>query len=408
MRNEANPHSKRNSLSLEKATHRGLLQCVEMVGPDRRMDQKGNWDAPVNPLPIKCPRCKFVELNFLPQSYGLFKAIDTPSEIAPAEVGNFLVRERVRRIFEIAIPGQCDFYPTHHLKTKQSTPWFLSVPKGVLETGLVKQSIKRCPECGEPDSAHGTQYDKRYQVSESPFDVFKSSNWISVGEKAPDYTKDYYLNCVDHRHALALDRELYFSTRLETLLKKLAVRGMCRGINFTAKPTANDVAWAQEKVRLVENSSTKTTSTETSANEWFENYLKNTGKKTPKPFNFERIEQTQGFALPSSYKEFASKIGKKIFKNMDGEDGFNVKILLPEDLDFVVFRKAANRNTEQSDDEQIDAVVFATTEHGDVLCFDVTQKNGDYPIHLYNHEMEDFEPFTVNFATCIQRLAGGK
>lgn len=373
------------------------------------MDQKGNWDAPVNPLPIKCQRCRFVDLNFLPQSYGLFKAIDNPSDVAPAEVGNFLARERVHRIFEITVPGQCDFYPTHNLKTKQPTSWFLAVPKRILQTGIVKQSIKRCPECGEPESAHGTQYEKRYQVSSSPFDVFKSGNWISVGEKAPDYTKDYYRSCVDHRHALTLNRELYFSTRLEILLKKLAIRGMCRAINFAIKPTANDLAWAQEKVRLVESLSAEAGSTEvfSSIEEWFETYLRKTGKKVTKPFNFEAIEQTRGLTLPSSYKEFVTKIGKKTFKNMDGEEGFHVRILPPEELDFVEFQKASNRDTEQSNDERIDGVIFATTEHGDVLCFDVTKRNSDYPIYLYDHEMDDFEPFTTNFASCIKRLARG-
>jgi hypothetical protein len=144
-----------------------------------------------------------------------------------------------------------------------------------------------------------------------------------------------------------------------------------------------------------------------SVEEWFEAYLRKTGKKAPKSVSFTAIEQTQGFKLPSSYKEFVTKIGKKTFKNMDGEEGFHVRILPPEELNFTDFRKTSNWNTEKPNEERIDRVIFATTEHGDVLCFDVTKGASDYPIYLYDHEMGDFEPFTTNFASCIKRLAHG-
>lgn len=252
MPNKSNSQDKALSKT-DTASSSEYALCVEIVGPDRRMDQKGNFDAPVNPLPIKCQRCKFVDLDFIPEPYVLYKGIDNPVEIAPAEVGNFLVRERVRKILEIAAPGQCSFHSTQDSKTKQPTPWLLAVPKELHSTGTVKQSIKRCPECSEPSSAHGTQYEKRYQVSSSPFEIFKSRNWISIGEKAPDYSQKYFRDCVDHRHALALDRELYFSVRLEMLLKKLSVRGMCRSIAFAAKPTAEDLEWVQEKLCMVEH-----------------------------------------------------------------------------------------------------------------------------------------------------------
>ena len=217
-----------------------------MVGSDSRMDQKGNADAPVNGLPLKCSRCRFVDLDFVPQPYFLAKGIDSPTDMARAEAGNFLVRERIRQLVELVAPGQCEFFPTQALKTKEPTQWFLAVPKAALATGVVKQSIKRCPECDEPLSAHGTQFETRFLVESSVFDIFKSHQWISIGEKAPDYAYEYFRKCVDHRHALALTRELYFSVRFETLLKRIGVRGLCRWVPFTEKPSVSDLNWVEE------------------------------------------------------------------------------------------------------------------------------------------------------------------
>src|SRR5688572_12139115 len=85
-------------------------RCIMVVGPDRRIDQKGNYNTPVNVLPIKCQTCHFVDIDFVPERYALCKGIDTPVELAPAEVGNFLVREPVRQILELVAPGQCSFH----------------------------------------------------------------------------------------------------------------------------------------------------------------------------------------------------------------------------------------------------------------------------------------------------------
>lgn len=134
---------------------------------------------------------------------------------------------------------------------------------------------------------------------------------------------------------------------------------------------------------------------------WFDSYLKKQGKKKPKAFNFATIEEEHGVKLPSDYQKFATMIGCKTFRDMDGEEGFDVRILPPDELDFEEFREFS------SGDDRIDGVIFATTEHGDVLCFDVTKKDGNYPVYLYEHEMDDFEAFTANFAACIRRLARG-
>ena len=103
--------------------------CVEMVGSDARMDQRGNMDLPVNALPAKCRHCTFPDLDFVPQPYFLAKGVASPVDTAMAEAGNFFVRVRARRILELAAPGACDFYSTEELKTKQPTPWSLAVPR---------------------------------------------------------------------------------------------------------------------------------------------------------------------------------------------------------------------------------------------------------------------------------------
>ncbi len=187
------------------------------------------------------------------------------------------------------------------------------------------------------------------------------------------------------------------------LLKKLSIRGMCRSIAFSVKPTADDLEWVEEKLRLVERLSANAPPSNDANDlaDWFDSYLKKHGRKKPKTFSFATIEEVHGVKLPSDYKKFVTSIGSKTFRDMDGEKGFDVCILPLGELDFQEFRNFSRGG------ERIDGVTFATTGHGDVLCFDVAKKNGDYPVYLYDHEMDDFEPFTTNFAACIKRLAGG-
>lgn len=65
-----------------------------MCGSDKRMDHQGSFDLSVNPLPVKCLRCTFPDLDFIPQPYYLAKGITKPTEMEPAELGNFFLRER--------------------------------------------------------------------------------------------------------------------------------------------------------------------------------------------------------------------------------------------------------------------------------------------------------------------------
>ena len=375
---------------------------------DSRMDLKGNLEAPANPLPLRCPRCRFVDIDFVPQPYVLCKGMENPADLSGAEVGNFLVRERLRQILDVVVPGQCDFFSTIHAKTKEPTPWFLAVPKHLVQTGRAKDSIKRCPDCGEPGSLHGTQYEDDglgfWTFPSSPFDVFKTLNWISTAAKAPDYTKDWVQKYIDHRHALSLARYFFFSVRLHLLLKRLGIRGYYpSSSSLPIKSTNSDIIWVEEKLRLIESLQIIPV-TESNAETWFADYLTKKEKKKRKAIDFDSVEQTHGLKLPATYKEFISRVGSKTFRNMDGEEGLNVQILPPEELDFEMLRKDRRKPAETDENDAIDAVVFAATEFGDLLCFDVSQKDTDYPVYIYQHEMDDFEPFTKNFAACVKRL----
>ena len=105
-----------------------MPQCVEMVGPDQRMDHE-NFGPSLNPLPAKCSHCKMPDLDHVPQPYLLGRGTTSPADMAPADAGNLLVRESAKRVLETVAPGDCHFYPTVHSKTREPTPWFLAVPR---------------------------------------------------------------------------------------------------------------------------------------------------------------------------------------------------------------------------------------------------------------------------------------
>jgi hypothetical protein len=55
------------------------------------------WD-PINPLPRKCAKCGFPDLDFVPQPYFLVKSrAMSPNELALAEKGNFFGRSTRER-----------------------------------------------------------------------------------------------------------------------------------------------------------------------------------------------------------------------------------------------------------------------------------------------------------------------
>src|SRR5688572_23700976 len=163
-----------------------------MTGPDTRMDQFGSRDEPANPLPVKCPHCTMPDLDAVAKPYLLAKGFAAPAEHAPAEVGNFLVRERTRKILELVAPGACTFHPTAEKKAKKPTAWFLAVPAHILDVpGMVEHDEKRerCKKCKEPKLGSHT-FTRSGHVAlvngmRADVDVFKSKQWYA-GQTAED------------------------------------------------------------------------------------------------------------------------------------------------------------------------------------------------------------------------------
>jgi hypothetical protein len=200
---------------------------------------------------------------------------------------------------------------------------------------------------------------------------------------------------------------LYFSVRLEMLFRKLKMRGLVRSYGCKDLPSSEDMAWVDEKLRLIQRSHKPTTRdlNPQDIKRWFTEFLKKSGRKNVKAQEFATVERKQKLKLPETYKQFLANIGTKTFKDVDGEEGFSVHILPPAKLDFDEFRKTPIEKKD-GDEERIDVVIFATTDHGDVFCFDIGRKDRDYPVYKYNHEIDDFEPYAGSFAESIRRFSG--
>jgi hypothetical protein len=382
------------------------MRCVQITGPDDRMDCRHLFHDPINPLPRKCLKCGFPDLDRIPQPYFLVKSRTmSPNELALGENGNFFVRQRLRRLFEVVAPGQCTYFPTCYKGTSQETPWLLTVPNHQVVTARVKPSIRRCDACGEPRSAHpGTQFSEylfgkpcRGQplaegwTSESEYEVLKSSTWGS-SEKGWDRW---------------IFRDCFMSVRLLHLLKTIKAKGFSE--TTLGKPTAPDEdesAWIKDKLWAFQANGIPLHSEGTFADEdarWFRDYIK---RHSGNVADVEAIGKRLKFKLPKSYIDFVTKVGAMSFQNVDEQEGFTAHILTPDELDDEGYRAGAL----ESDDEEtnaVDGVMFAKTEHGDCFCFDVQKGKKDFPVFLYKHEGNYFEPYAENFAACIKRFAGG-
>jgi hypothetical protein len=332
----------------------------------------------------------------------------TPNELALAEYGNFFIRQRVRRVFDLLAPGQCTYFPTCFKGTSQETPWLLAVPNHQVVTAKVNPSIPRCDACGEPRSAHpGTQYSEylfstphRGQplgagwTSESDHHVLKSSTWGS-SERGWDKW---------------ISRSLFMSVRLLNLLKKIKANGFYEAT--CEKPTPPDKeesAWINEQLQALEASGIPLHAEGTLSDEdarWFRDYLKKHPCKAEATYDIKAVEKRFKLKLPKSYVEFVTKVGLASFTDIDEQEGFSAHILPPDELGAEEYRAGA---LDSPDDETnaVDGVMFAKTDHGDCFCFDVRKGQKEFPVYLYKHEYNCFEPYADNFAACIKRFASG-
>ena len=411
--------------------HSHVHGCVVMTGPDSRMDQRGNQMMPVNVLPVKCTYCTFPDPDFVPQPYFLAKGTAAPVDTASAETGNFFVRERARRILELAVPGACDFYPTHDAKTKKPTPWFLAVPKRVIRLFDVDKSVPRCPQCGEPRNAHPGTHFFPVDADYRGVDVFKTKEWsgrawtLEELEKTNKHRARGGLGPYpwprewgepptrpEHwRRVHGVDRSLYFSVRLEQLFKRAKVKGILRWDAFKDKPTPPDLEWVDAKLSmLAEQGLAEAPTAETPADvgKWFARYLKRNARKKAPSFDFDAVEKQHGVILPDDYKKLMSTVGPTSFDDVDGNEGFTARILPPAKLDFKGYRRGRVKDLDE-ESARVDGVKFADTDHGDCFVFDVSADRppaaGDVPVYWYDHEQNVMESYAANFAACIKRFA---
>ena len=154
--------------------------CVAMSGHDDQMDRKGNSTESTNALPAKCPHCTFPDLDYIHRPYLLTRGTASPAETSLAVQGNFLVRDRVRRILELVVPEACSFHPTADAKSKKSAPWWLAVPRQKLKTVVPKPKPPFCSKCREAkawDWEIVEVWTRMRQFNSSGVDVFKTLEW---------------------------------------------------------------------------------------------------------------------------------------------------------------------------------------------------------------------------------------
>ena len=377
------------------------LPYSEMCGSDTRMDNSGNWDDPLNPLPVHCKKCGFPKINLVPQPYFLLKSRSMNNNLlSQAELGNFFVKPKAKQIMERITPGQCRFFPTHYKGTDSETPWLLAVPVHFRKGCRVKSRIERCSACGEPASAHwGTQF---HDYGEDPrFDITKDEQWNSKGSDAGWKYRRKKGQTEGPTVEYLVDRNINFSNRLSHLFKKLKLSGLFPVGGYPTL-TRDEKNWVEEKLALVGNDAGLKSPESIGPDEkkWFRKYLAQNSSKTRKP-QAKSIERKLGFQLPKSYVEFLSKVGPRSFHDVDGLPGFTVHILTPDQFDLKEYRKGRVGDDDESLD--VDGIMFARTDHGDCYCFDLKPDRAEYEVFYFNHEMMCFEPYAATFVHCLRR-----
>lgn len=412
-------------------------RCVLMVGPDVQMDQRGSSYEPANALPAKCSYCTFPDLDFVANPYLLTKGVSSPAETSPAQLGNFLVRERVRHILELAVPDACTFHRTADAKSKKAVPWSLAVPNHHLPTPVPKPNPPFCPRCHESREwrcAMRAVWEEMKTYDSGGIDIFKSLEWFSFGTYEQrfeeesgqhlkplswsDWLRGTHCRVGPPAHAgrwtrTLITRDLYFSVRLEQLLMRAKVKGqLTRALRFSAsKPSLEDGEWIQEKLKLLAKHDlieaqpcTDGNSEAHAARRWFRQFVARNTRTKVKKFDFTAVETKHRLVLPKDYKDFISIVGSMSFEKVMETEGFTARVLPPTKIDFKGYRRGSLPELDE-EQSQIDGVMFASTEHGDAFVFDVSAKDTDYQVFWHDHEQNTLEPFAANFAECVKRFA---
>ena len=382
------------------------MRCVEISGSDDRMDCREMFYEPIDPLPQKCPKCGFPDLDHVSQPYFLVESRTmTPNELALAENGNFFIRERVRRVLDVLAPGQCTYFPTCYKGTSEKTPWLLCLPSHQIVTAKVNPSIPPCEACGEPRSAHpGSQWSETL-FGTPPCDQPKGTGWTSDSDY--EILKSATWGSSERGWDQWISRNLFFSVRLLHLLKKIKAKGFYEATcQKPMTPDKDESAWIKDKLQLLEASGIPFHAAGTLSDDdakWLRDYIKIHVREVELDWDIKAVERRVKAKLPKSYIDFVSAIGPTSFENIDEQEGFTASILGPNDLGLEDY--AGEFEDEES--RLVNGLTFATTDHGDTFCFDVQKGKKEYAVFLFKHEYNLFEPYADNFASCIKRFVGG-
>jgi hypothetical protein len=371
------------------------------------MDCREMFSDPINPLPRRCARCGFPDLDHVPQPYFVVKSRTlSPNELALAENGNFFVRDRVRQVLDLLAPGQCTFFPTCYQRTSEKTPWLLAVPNVQIATAKVDSSIPRCVACGEPRSAHpGTQWSE-VLFGDSPRDQARGDGWTA--ESDHELLKSSTWGSSERGWDKWISRDLYISVRLLHLLKKIKVKGFHEATcQKPVAPGKEESAWIKEKLQLLEANGVRLHAAGTLSDDdakWFRQFVRTHTRPVESQWDIKAIEKRVKTKLPKTYVDFIKAVGPMSFKNIDEQEGFTASILPPTKLRVEAYAD----ELEDEESRVVNGLTFATTGHGDSFCFDVQKGKREYAVYLFKHEYQLLEPYAENFAECVKRFAGGK
>ena len=374
------------------------MRYITLCGTDNRMDCRDLDFDPLNALPIKCEVCSRPDYEHVPQPYYLVRSRTlTPVELNPAENGNLLVRDRVKNILEVVVPGELSFYPTQYNRSTEETPWWLAVPVHDMATERMKAGIPHCPACGfpmPPDRSNKSRWQPPTEPVEEfipTHDVFKSKWWTYRPLPWP---------------------QLHMSVRMLNLLRELQAKGLHEQTSLKPEsdtPTLEEKAWvAGHLKRLVEHGISMNAPGTIAVEDakWFREFLKRNPVKFSTSSDTKAFEKRSKLRLPKSYKDFLSKLGTMSFENVDEIEGFSVRILSPEEFDVESYR-AGRIEAGDAENNSIDGIMFAETDHGDCFCFDVRKDRKEFEVYLYQHDLNSFEHYASDFAACLRRFASG-
>lgn len=338
------------------------IRAASICSSDRRMDIIDTHtllDTPINKYKIKCDACEFPDIDSTPNPYFLAKGRDFSGiEIVEADLGNLLVSSRVKQIFEILFPDNCQFQKTYIQDSQIATKWWLAIPKTLIVSGEVFDYVKKCKVCNEPLAAHpGSQYKFRIQDFESSRDIIKSKNWCSIDEL--DWKKSW------------IGREIFLSVRLISLLRKISAKGIYQVMNSKYKSLTKD-----EKL-------------------WVEEALEKIGKL--KEANVQKVITTKDISRLMGYLNIGSIVTSQV-NNFEKK----IKINAPELLK-VLICAPANTKIKVADSEftvlsyqnweiikeKKKLLQFADDDYGNNLLLDLKEKL--LPIYFYDHETMIYE-----------------